>query len=246
MTCTDFGFNFHWKLAKVAFRNDILISFCQNKMSEADKSVESVKNAAPASAPAELSINLLSKNRQKRRKKSHFAPISAEQRVEQLKNPDFYDDGEIFFAGFVTNYLIAAEKVPYHAILNPNSILGTRREAKKTRNNTNDAQNNTSSQNWGKTGKLENSFWPREFFLPQQKKPLKVADYPHLRELFLEKYSKWRSHTPKWCFESLFYQNFYRGKRSFEKFCQKFGSPNFYRRNIPQRRTVCLFHNFCS
>ena len=63
-------------------------------MSESDTSVESIDIVASVSPPAELSINLLSKNRRKRRKTSQ---ISARQSAEQLKNPDLYADGEILF-----------------------------------------------------------------------------------------------------------------------------------------------------
>ena len=66
-------------------------------MSESDTSVESIDNMASVSAAAELSINLLSKNRRKRRKTSYIAQILAKQRVEQLKNLDLYADGEILF-----------------------------------------------------------------------------------------------------------------------------------------------------
>ena len=81
-------------------------------MSESDTSVEFIDNVASVLAPAELSINLLSKNRRKRRKTSHIAQISAKQRVEQLKNSDLYADGEILFCRFVKNHLITAVKAP--------------------------------------------------------------------------------------------------------------------------------------
>ena len=74
-------------------------------------SVESIDNVASVSPPAELSINLLSKNRRKRRKMSHIAQISAKQRVEQLKNPDLYAVG-LLFCRVCENYLITAEKAP--------------------------------------------------------------------------------------------------------------------------------------
>ena len=60
-------------------------------------SVESINNVASVSAPVKLSINLQSNNRQKRQKMSQIAQISAKQRVEQLKKPDLYADGEILF-----------------------------------------------------------------------------------------------------------------------------------------------------
>ena len=64
------------------------------------------------SAPAELSINILAKNRQKRREMSHIAQISAKQRVEQLKNPDLHADGEILFARVCEKPLDHGKKAP--------------------------------------------------------------------------------------------------------------------------------------
>ena len=79
-------------------------------MSESDTSVESIDNVASVPALAEVSINLLSKNRRKRRKTSHIAQISAKQRVEQLKNPDLYADAEILFCRVCENSLDQSRK----------------------------------------------------------------------------------------------------------------------------------------
>ena len=125
-------------------------------MAESDTSVESIDNVPSVSTPAEFSINLLSKNRRKRRKTSHIAQISARQMVEQLKNPDLYADGEILNCrvceksldhrkGAITRHF----KSEFHIgnkIGNENS--------KKT-----DAQKSTSSQNLGKTRKQFLTSW---------------------------------------------------------------------------------------
>ena len=81
-------------------------------MSESDISVESIENVGSVLPSAELSRNLLSKTRRKRLKTSPIAQISATQMVEQLRNPDLYADGEVFFAGFVKNHWIAADNAP--------------------------------------------------------------------------------------------------------------------------------------
>ena len=156
---------------------------------------------ASLSHPAELSIDLLSKNRRKQRKKSHIAQILAKQRVEQLKNPDLYADGEILFCRVCEKSLDHSRKSTITRHFKSEFHIGNKKGGKEN-SKKNDAQNNTSTQNWCKTRKLENNFWPPENVC-RSKYSVQRCRQPSRPRLFLEKYSRWRGHTPEWCFESL-------------------------------------------
>ena len=133
VNCTDFGqfrFIFHRTLAKAASRIDILLSFCPNNV-ESDTSVESIDNVHSLSHPAELSINLQSKKGRKQRKKSHIAPISAKQRVEQLKNPDLYADGENLFCRVCEKSLDHSRKSTITRHFKPEFHIGKKKGGKE-------------------------------------------------------------------------------------------------------------------
>ena len=63
-------------------------------MTDSDASVISIDENECASTLPELSTESIARNRIKR---SQFSKISAKTRVQELRNPDFYADGEVLF-----------------------------------------------------------------------------------------------------------------------------------------------------
>ena len=105
-------------------------------MSESYTSIELIDKVASVSAPAELSINLLSQNRQKRRKASHIAQISVKQRVEQLKNLDLYADRVILFYRICEKSLDQSRKGTITRHFKSKFHIGNKKRGKQNSKNT--------------------------------------------------------------------------------------------------------------